>query len=163
MKRREFIGLLAGAATAWPLGARAQQNDHVRRIGFLMPSAETDTNAQSRVAAFREGLQQLGWMPAFGRSHSASRCASRQCLRGPNCSMAEDRAAVFGDRLAELDAVAQRGDLRHLLRAYASYYNATRAHRSLDKDAPVHRPVQLVGGLQSRPILGGLHHQYVRI
>ena len=54
MKRREFIGLLAGAATAWPLGARAQQNDHVRRIGFLMPSAETDTNAQSRVAAFRE-------------------------------------------------------------------------------------------------------------
>ena len=61
MKRREFIGLLAGAATAWPLGARAQQNDHVRRIGFLMPSAETDTNAQSRVAAFREGLQQLGW------------------------------------------------------------------------------------------------------
>jgi len=61
MKRREFIGLLAGAATAWPLGARAQQNDHARRIGFLMPSAETDTNAQSRVAAFREGLQQLGW------------------------------------------------------------------------------------------------------
>jgi putative tryptophan/tyrosine transport system substrate-binding protein len=61
MKRREFIGLLAGAATAWPLGARSQQNDHVRRIGFLMPSAETDTNAQSRVAAFREGLQQLGW------------------------------------------------------------------------------------------------------
>jgi putative tryptophan/tyrosine transport system substrate-binding protein len=61
VKRREFIGLLAGAATAWPLGARAQQNDHVRRIGFLMPSAETDTNAQSRVAAFRKGLQQLGW------------------------------------------------------------------------------------------------------
>src|SRR3954453_8828786 len=61
MKRREFIGLLAGAATAWPLGARAQQNNHVRRIGFLMPSAETDANAQSRVAAFREGLQQLGW------------------------------------------------------------------------------------------------------
>src|SRR4051794_32454069 len=53
--------------------------------------------------------------------------------------------------------------MRHLLRAYASYYNATRTHRSLDKDAPVHRPVQLVGGLKSRPILGGLHHQYVRI
>src|SRR3954462_12308834 len=53
--------------------------------------------------------------------------------------------------------------LRHLLRAYASYYNATRTHRSLDKDAPVHRPVQLVGSLKSRPILGGLHHQYVRI
>jgi putative ABC transport system substrate-binding protein len=58
MKRREFIGLLAGAVTAWPLGARSQQNNNVRRIGFLMSSAETDTVAQSRVAAFREGLQQ---------------------------------------------------------------------------------------------------------
>jgi transposase InsO family protein len=64
-----------------------------------------------------------------------------------------------------LDHVIVYGEahLRHLLRAYASYYNATRTHRSLDKDAPVHRPVQLVGGLKSRPILGGLHHQYVRI
>jgi transposase InsO family protein len=64
-----------------------------------------------------------------------------------------------------LDHVIVYGEahLRHLLRAYASYYNATRTHRSLDKDAPVHRPVQLVGSLKSRPILGGLHHQYVRI
>src|SRR3954454_2592424 len=59
--------------------------------------------------------------------------------------------------------VFSEAHLRHLLRAYASYYNATRTHRSLDKDAPVHRPVQLVGSLKSRPILGGLHHQYVRI
>jgi transposase InsO family protein len=64
-----------------------------------------------------------------------------------------------------LDHVIVYGEahLRHLLRAYASYYNATRTHRSLDKDAPVHRPVQLVGSLKSRPVLGGLHHQYVRI
>ena len=59
--------------------------------------------------------------------------------------------------IASLSWMPSRSEahLRHLLRAYASYYNATRAHRSLDKDAPVHRPVQLVGGLQSRPILGG--------
>jgi len=62
MKRREFIGLLAGAATAWPLAARAQQNGPVRRIGVLMPILETDTEAQPWVAAFREGLQQLGWI-----------------------------------------------------------------------------------------------------
>jgi len=53
--------------------------------------------------------------------------------------------------------------LRRVLRSYASYYNETRTHRSLAKDAPVHRPTQRSGTLQSRPILGGLHHQYVRI
>ena len=63
-----------------------------------------------------------------------------------------DHIIVFGE-----------AHLRHLLRAYASYYNASRTHQSLDKGAPVHRPVQLMGGLKSRPILGGLHHQYVRI
>ena len=64
-----------------------------------------------------------------------------------------------------LDHVIVYGEaqLRHLLRAYASYYNATRTHRSLDKDAPVHRPVQLVGSFKSRPVLGGLHQHYCSI
>jgi transposase InsO family protein len=53
--------------------------------------------------------------------------------------------------------------LRRILRAYAGYYNGVRTHRSLDKDAPVSRPVQRVGSINSRPILGGLHHHYVRI
>jgi transposase InsO family protein len=53
--------------------------------------------------------------------------------------------------------------LRQILRAYAGYYNGVRTHRSLDKDAPVSRPVQRVGSINSRPILGGLHHHYVRI
>ena len=52
--------------------------------------------------------------------------------------------------------------LRRLLRAYASYYNDIRTHRSLDKDAPVSRPVQRTGIISSRPILGGLHHHYFR-
>ena len=47
--------------------------------------------------------------------------------------------------------------------SYACYYNGTRTHRSLDKDTPVHRPIQRIGNLTSRPILGGLHHQYIRI
>jgi ABC-type uncharacterized transport system substrate-binding protein len=64
MRRREFITLLGGAAALWPLTARAQQP--VRRIGVLMGYAESDREAQARVAAFREGLQKLGW--ADGRN-----------------------------------------------------------------------------------------------
>ena len=60
MKRREFITLLGGAA-AWPLAARAQQGERMRRIGVLMTSAADDPEGQARVAAFLQGLQQLGW------------------------------------------------------------------------------------------------------
>ena len=61
MKRREFITLLGGAAVAWPLAARAQQPDRMRRIGVLMGYAESDREGQANVAAFRGGLQKLGW------------------------------------------------------------------------------------------------------
>ncbi len=61
MKRREFIALLGGAVAAWPLVVRAQQPDRGRRIGVLMGYAETDADAQAWYAAFREGLQKLGW------------------------------------------------------------------------------------------------------
>ena len=52
---------------------------------------------------------------------------------------------------------------RRLLRTYARYYNDIRTHRSLDEDAPVSRPVQWVGSINSHAILGGLHHHYVRV
>jgi putative ABC transport system substrate-binding protein len=66
VKRRAFITLLGGAAAAWPLAARAQQTERVRRIGVLMGYAESDSDAQAKVAAFRESLQKLGW--AEGRN-----------------------------------------------------------------------------------------------
>jgi transposase InsO family protein len=53
--------------------------------------------------------------------------------------------------------------LRRILRSYADYYNGVRTHRSLNKDAPVFRPVQRTGSIKPFPILGGLHHHYVRI
>ena len=53
--------------------------------------------------------------------------------------------------------------LRRILRSYARYYNDIRTHRSLDKDAPVSRPVQRIGSIQSHAILGELHHQYMRL
>ena len=61
MRRREFISLLGGAAAAWPLAARAQQPERMRRIGVLMHLAADDPEGQTRHAAFLQGLQQAGW------------------------------------------------------------------------------------------------------
>jgi putative tryptophan/tyrosine transport system substrate-binding protein len=63
--RREFITLL-GAAVAWPVAARAQQPERMRRIGILMAAASDDAQFQARVGAFLQGLQQLGW--SIGRN-----------------------------------------------------------------------------------------------
>ena len=62
MKRREFITLLGGAVVAWPLAARAQQPERMRRVGVLMPNAADDPEYQARMAAFLQGLAQLGWI-----------------------------------------------------------------------------------------------------
>jgi putative ABC transport system substrate-binding protein len=61
MRRREFIRLIGGAAAAWPLAARAQQPDRLRRIGFVTVNDESDPEAQLMVAAFRKGLEEFGW------------------------------------------------------------------------------------------------------
>src|SRR6476620_9847279 len=63
MRRREFITLL-GSAVAWPLVARAQQPDRMRRIGVLMAYAENDPEGIVRVAKFRQELERLGWSEA---------------------------------------------------------------------------------------------------
>jgi transposase InsO family protein len=63
-----------------------------------------------------------------------------------------DHVVVFGEE-----------HLRHLLRSYTKYYNQTRTHLSLNKDSPVTRPIETVGCILPMPILGGLHHQYIRI
>jgi transposase InsO family protein len=67
----------------------------------------------------------------------------RECL---------DHMIVFGE-----------AHLRRILGKYVAYYNESRIHRSLNKDAPFHRAIERVGAITSRPVLGGLHHQYCRI
>jgi transposase InsO family protein len=67
----------------------------------------------------------------------------RECL---------DHMIVFGE-----------AHLRRILGRYAAYYNESRIHRSLDKDAPLHRAIVRFGVITSQPVLGGLHHQYCRI
>src|SRR5437879_2837976 len=61
MRRRDFITLVGGAAAAWPLAARAQPSERVRRIGVLINLAADDPDSPARVAAFAQGLQELGW------------------------------------------------------------------------------------------------------
>src|SRR5262249_30770013 len=61
MKRRKFITLLGGAAASWPLAARAQQGDRMRRVGVLMGVAD-DAEGQARVKGLQQGLQELGWI-----------------------------------------------------------------------------------------------------
>jgi transposase InsO family protein len=77
----------------------------------------------------------------------------------------------FAERLIEsirrecVDHIIVSGEmhLRRILRSYARYYNDIRTHRSLDKNAPVSRPVQRTGVITSNPILGGLYRHYVRV
>jgi len=62
MRRRDFIALVGGAVAEWPLVARAQQSDQIRRIGVLMGTAAEDTESKAELAGFRDSLAKLGWI-----------------------------------------------------------------------------------------------------
>jgi putative ABC transport system substrate-binding protein len=101
--RRHFITLLGGAAAAWPLAARAQQGERMRRIGVLMTTAADDAEGQARIAAFLQGLQQWGWTVGgnvridirFGADNATTRKhASDLATLAPDVILANSSAAV---------------------------------------------------------------------
>ena len=83
MRRREFMALIGGVAAAWPLAARAQQGERVRRVGVLTGTRPEDAQNKDRNAVFAQALQQLGWTP--GRR-------KRQC---PLLAQSRHHAAEF--------------------------------------------------------------------
>jgi putative tryptophan/tyrosine transport system substrate-binding protein len=103
VRRRKFIALLGGAA-AWPLSARAQQTERMRRIGLLIPFAEDNPVGQARLAAFLQGLQQLGWAEGSnvridtrwgGGDANLTRAYAKELVAlGPDVIMAFTSAAV---------------------------------------------------------------------
>jgi Integrase core domain len=102
-------------------------------------------------------------------------CSSSSCIDGfhrssiPSRSF--DRRPCAAERLIGsirrecVDHIVVLGEthLRRVLKSYARYYNGTRTHRSLDKDAPISRAVQRDGSIMSHALLGGLHHHYIRV
>src|SRR5262245_10054025 len=103
MKRRDFISLLGGAA-AWPLAARAQQGERVRRIGVLHALAADDPEGQARLTAFVQGLQELGWTDgrnvridyrwAGGDAERSRRYAAELVALAPDVILAAGAAVV---------------------------------------------------------------------
>ena len=110
MRRREFITLLGGATAAWPLAARAQQGERVRRIGVLLPATADDPESQVNVAVFLQGLQELGWTVGrnvridqrwgAGDAERARRYAAELVALGPDVILASGDHSVVASRQA---------------------------------------------------------------
>src|SRR5262245_49683944 len=104
MRRREFISLVCCATVAWPLTARAQQSENLRRIGVLMSVAANDPEGKARFAAFEQGLQQLGWVDgrnvsieirwSGGKSDDARKYAAELIALKPEVILASGGAIV---------------------------------------------------------------------
>jgi putative ABC transport system substrate-binding protein len=112
MRRREFITLIGNTAAAWPLAARAQLPDRVRRIGVLMPDAEDDPQSQADITAFRQELQKEGWAERrnvridyrwSGGKIDAARAAAAELLSlAPDAIVTDGRQALEELRHAAL-------------------------------------------------------------
>jgi putative tryptophan/tyrosine transport system substrate-binding protein len=104
MRRRDFITLLGGAAAAWPLAARAQQAERMRRVGILMTTAANDPESLARVGALLQGLQELGWADrrnvrieyrwASGNAESIRKSAAELVAFAPDVIVANGTTAM---------------------------------------------------------------------
>jgi putative tryptophan/tyrosine transport system substrate-binding protein len=106
LKRREFITLLGSVAAAWPLAARAQQGERIRRVGVLMYWATDDAEGQARLTAFAQALEQLGW--SEGRN---LRIESRWATAGDIHRHAAELVALAPDVLVAANGTATTAPL----------------------------------------------------
>jgi ABC-type uncharacterized transport system substrate-binding protein len=113
-RRRQFITLLGGAA-AWPLTARAQQLDRMRRIGVLLGFAENDLESPSRIAVFRQTLDRLGWKEGLtvridyrwgAGDPNRMQVYAKELIRAtPDVVVAESRPMVYRDAASYADRI----------------------------------------------------------
>jgi putative ABC transport system substrate-binding protein len=104
VRRREFISLLGGAAASWPLAARAQQRERMRRVGVLTPFPADDAEGQARLTAFAQALQQAGWTLGHnlrldyrwgdGKAETMRKYAAELAALAPDVILANSSAAV---------------------------------------------------------------------
>jgi len=99
VRRRDFIKVVAGSAAAWPLAARAQQPERMRRIGVLMALSANDPEGQTRVAAFLQGLQELGWSVGRNATIDIRWSTGNSDRKGsrPHCAAVATRSRRRGD------------------------------------------------------------------
>jgi hypothetical protein len=124
-------------------------------------NGETIANIVVRAIQIRAAVI-IGDLITIAHVHDALRAKSPNRVLQKSRSKLEIRNWIAAQRLDQI-VVFGEAHLRHLLSAYAAYYNQARPHRSLRKDAPLRRAIQQVSSIVAIPILGGLHHQYVRI
>ena len=139
-----------------PLWGAPRIHGELLKLGFEV--------AQSTVAKYmakRHGPPSQGWR-AFLCNH-APEIAAMDLFVVPTLGFAERLIGSIRRECLDHVIVVGEAHLRRILRSYCRYYNEIRTHRSLDKDAPLWRPVQSVGTIRSRAILGGLHHEYARV
>ena len=132
----EWISRQITEAFPWDQAPRYLIRDRDASYGTVFVQRLRSMGIRDRPISFR-----APWQNAYVERLIGS--IRRECL---------DHMIVFGE-----------AHLRRILGAYADYYNASRTHRSLNKDTPFHRPTECLGTIMSRPVLGGLHHQYVRV
>ncbi|WP_247380752.1 transposase, partial [Bradyrhizobium sp. 143] len=132
-------GCIAGEPRDGEVGASCRLHlvrDRDQAYGAIFVRRVRSIGIRDRPTSFRSP-----WQNAYAERLIGS--IRRECI---------DHVVVFGER-----------HLRHVLLSYQDYYNDTRTHLSLNKDAPVPRGVEWAGNVVCRPILGGLHHQYGRM
>jgi hypothetical protein len=137
--------------------------------GTISPGESGQARGVTRLGEARCVAYEHRARPAQTRSkrdHAQHHCGVRHCGFPWNEApryLIRDRDQAYGAAVRHRLRAMGEAHLRGILQTYARYYNDLRTHRSLDKDAPLSRPVQRTGSITSHALLGGLHHQYVRV